>query len=899
MGNVLHLFFNLIKTKYMNNNDMMMMKRKLKKFPELEPRKDTLMRFENDIEYHSIQNRIENGYTSDYSSYRNLTSSSSSARKNKAKNSPQQLISPNITTSLEETLENSIATTNCHGCGEAQHILHRLNDGYISDWRHDKIQTLPIKQNNHPSSKAARITRVAPITKNLECCSQIQFDLDYEPIVKRIIRGDYQLKQLKIPELFSFIKTLVYLGRKSVCIEPFLRELIWKDGAFESNHSQLFDEKGNVLDTLPSPTKEELNLLFSHKPATRSQMSKRNPLPFLSDIATSGNVRLMKYALSKRSNLLLSNDLCLDAAKSGDLRMFKLLVEENGCPYNTFATCQAVCKGGSLELLLYLRQLGYMAACYQSAASSGSIELMNYLNMKSLQFNLSSMIEFISVAIEINRIEVLGYFLEIYSQQTNKQFHFLSDHYEIAGCKGNKSMIDLMISKNNGEIPPPELFIGLIIGGHVQLYKWFSQVYQPNTLDNSYLGDDLCTLAISQKSPNHMKMFKLLRKQGCTVDNAITFLQTAIDCDSLKLLKYIYPSFGRSARIIIKQNAYLAIQSTGFEIFDWLKDQNLLPPLDHRLLRNALISNSFAKVKRVICSLTVDLESCSERDSQYYWSLAYLTNYDQDKKMVFEYLLEQKLPIKHLFQMAIKSWSSDYLDWLYEKKCPLDSQTFTNAVIKSGAIHSGVICSSHKFQWLCDRKCPWDAKTLYAVIEMFEDDLKIVQWFVEQGCPIDESCATLAIKLNKFEILQYLRNMGCPLTTNMLIIALNHQVNFEYIKWFIESGCPMNVEVGWSAFLRSSVEIIHYLKTNGCPFEMNRICSSQVNNRFKPRNCVRSNYFQQDIQFYINENDLKKQAYDSDSDSDSDIDSSDDDSSDSGSDSDDDSSDDDSDHRFI
>jgi hypothetical protein len=67
--------------------------------------------------------------------------------------------------------------------------------------------------------------------------------------------------------------------------------------------------------------------------------------------------------------------------------------------------------------------------------------------------------------------------------------------------------------------------------------------------------------------------------------------------------------------------------------------------------------------------------------------------------------------------------------------------------------------------------------------------LEILQWLRNAGCPWDTFTCMAAARGGKLEILQWLRIQGCPWDDFTCKEAVE-QGNVELLQWAIDHGCP-------------------------------------------------------------------------------------------------------------
>ncbi len=82
------------------------------------------------------------------------------------------------------------------------------------------------------------------------------------------------------------------------------------------------------------------------------------------------------------------------------------------------------------------------------------------------------------------------------------------------------------------------------------------------------------------------------------------------------------------------------------------------------------------------------------------------------------------------------------------------------AVWSKDACSSAAVCHFEILQWLRNQGCPWDEKTCSSAAA--GGHLEVLQWARSQGRPWDEETYMCAAMRGRLEVLQWARSQGCP-----------------------------------------------------------------------------------------------------------------------------------------
>ena len=90
------------------------------------------------------------------------------------------------------------------------------------------------------------------------------------------------------------------------------------------------------------------------------------------------------------------------------------------------------------------------------------------------------------------------------------------------------------------------------------------------------------------------------------------------------------------------------------------------------------------------------------------------------------------------------------------------------------------------------KQCAWDKWTISQAA--IQDNLQMVKYCVENGCPMDASACANAAEEGHLDVLKYLHEHDCPWDSKTLLVARRDD-QIECLNYAIEQKCP-----GWEQF---------------------------------------------------------------------------------------------------
>lgn len=243
----------------------------------------------------------------------------------------------------------------------------------------------------------------------------------------------------------------------------------------------------------------------------------------------------------------------------------------------------------------------------------------------------------------------------------------------------------------------------------------------------------------------------------------------------------------------------------------------------------------------------------------YAWSANTTANAVSGGKLeMLKFLHERGCPWDHnVCEIAAMYKHFDCFKYAIENGCPCDMNT-SPYVAEAGRLDLLKILheNGHKFLWstgsyaaenghfdcvkyLCEIKNPKVPYFSRGAIKA--NRLDILEYVVNNGCPLDIHAFLSAAGCGSFAIIKYLREHKCPWNEDVCAEAANNLEILRYLRSpmccicytcnysgnnseYCECGgtygevCPWNEEVYWLAMVRGDMECFEYARLNGCPW---------------------------------------------------------------------------------
>jgi hypothetical protein len=142
--------------------------------------------------------------------------------------------------------------------------------------------------------------------------------------------------------------------------------------------------------------------------------------------------------------------------------------------------------------------------------------------------------------------------------------------------------------------------------------------------------------------------------------------------------------------------------------------------------------------------------------------------------------------------------------------------------VSRGAARSG---SVSKLQWLLDeQQCPapdnLDCAAVYA------PTLDMLKWVKQRGCVFTaDTCAAAAKSMRAADVLQYLQCEGVAFDFRTMVTAISYQ-DLQLVQWLHEHGCPLSQAAALAAASLQELTDLSWLHSVGCPCDYDFLCLS-------------------------------------------------------------------------
>jgi hypothetical protein len=178
---------------------------------------------------------------------------------------------------------------------------------------------------------------------------------------------------------------------------------------------------------------------------------------------------------------------------------------------------------------------------------------------------------------------------------------------------------------------------------------------------------------------------------------------------------------------------------------------------------------------------------------------------------MLEWLYEKKCPWNSdTCTFAARAGQLDALKWLHERKCKLKEFGISTAAVVSGNLEM--------VEWLDQQDIDFMRNILDVVAE--EGNLEMMRWFLDHP-PSDKSVYGSAYETaalhGQLEILQCLHEKRCPWGNDCEACAFAAgNGHFEILQWLHEQGFPLNIsKTAALAAKGNHLEILKWLHEHG------------------------------------------------------------------------------------
>jgi hypothetical protein len=184
-------------------------------------------------------------------------------------------------------------------------------------------------------------------------------------------------------------------------------------------------------------------------------------------------------------------------------------------------------------------------------------------------------------------------------------------------------------------------------------------------------------------------------------------------------------------------------------------------------------------------------------------------------------------PFTHyLMRAAVVNNKLDMLQYMYRH-----GGFITGADLLDCAASNSFDC----LQWLYNtlvannQQIAWSSYMYTRVITEHDTCLQCVQFLHTHGCPWDSKATMAAVKNGNINVLRYLREHGCPWGNHLAVFqAAIESGHSPIVRFAHQDGLRLTREVMSAAASYSQLSIMCYLIQQGCPYDIEDVCSLMV-----------------------------------------------------------------------
>ena len=171
------------------------------------------------------------------------------------------------------------------------------------------------------------------------------------------------------------------------------------------------------------------------------------------------------------------------------------------------------------------------------------------------------------------------------------------------------------------------------------------------------------------------------------------------------------------------------------------------------------------------------------------------------------YLLQNKFPLtSDVAVSAAEIGDLEMLKWAKENGIKIIGDCATQAAANG---HFEV------FLWLAENQCYIDGNTF-----KYTDSIEILNWAKLHGYSIPTGSILFSLCENSLEVMKWLYENGyCPAFESRFCVLAARDGYLETLKWLRTVGCPWDENTLCSAAANGFLDIIKWAIENGCPIE--------------------------------------------------------------------------------
>lgn len=433
------------------------------------------------------------------------------------------------------------------------------------------------------------------------------------------------------------------------------------------------------------------------------------------------------------------------AAKKGHLALFRLC-RDLGYKY-THKTVTIVSSLGNITILKEMKFDKYI--CYKAAAQHGQVEVLEWLGVdwlrgKGRKCQEESRKKLLELAIQGKHLSVIEWYW-----------------------------------RNNLPFPGSTACLA-VQSGSLEILVWCYE----NIREKLDWKKDLLMMAI--KANNLSVIEWLVVTLSLQVEEKHYINATEVGC--FEIIKLCYkPYFSTNTDLIT-----LAITQKNVDMFFWATETDCKITSSHFSLtvKNGLlpIVQYLKSHYPVYCSWNI--ECLPANDLEFLeWCIEHGYPYDK-------FLIANAVTFKNCLSVL------EYLHSL-DPPCPWTAETAENAI------------KSHNYEalkWCVERGCPVSSLCLELVAKSGE--LELLRYLVSRAAALTEKVINAAVA--HLEIVKYLRSfkyIPCPWSIQTVVRAIK-EGNTEVVEWLVENGCPVDYQVLFAAFENKNWSLVSWFEQN-------------------------------------------------------------------------------------
>jgi len=300
------------------------------------------------------------------------------------------------------------------------------------------------------------------------------------------------------------------------------------------------------------------------------------------------------------------------------------------------------------------------------------------------------------------------------------------------------------------------------------------------------------------KSIMYPKLFKWLvpRSEDLTTECTYRVVSAAVRNGCLEIMKYM-PSHAweRYDWYEIRLLSMESISDENFDVLKWIHDKYIVYEKDLSLCDRAAEKG-----------LLIVLQWLQKNNYPFGCSICH-TAAENGQFEVLKWLIAHDCPTNEWTNVgAALSGDLEMLQW------SLSNNNSYRTDICWAAANKGHL---HLLKWLHDNNYPWNYESCQ--IASHNGHLNVLKYLLENGCEYTDHTLFLAIQRGHIEVVKYLYARGHPLEAYHCGYVIQSG-QLEILKWLHEDiGCILDESMYENAGDYDYPEIVQYLKDNGCP----------------------------------------------------------------------------------